>query len=315
MILYRHPQHRHPAITFRGIGLILILCGLITPLMAQDPGGQVHPPEQIKTDSIQDTSIELDQNVCWFEKPFVTLYKAAIANPQAQADFSLPGLEEDSFLSLDGHTIRGLVWRAEKPRGYLLISLGTSMLAEEVYPAFSGLRDLDLDIFIYNYRGFKHSEGETTLTGILSDMVRAATRLNNDPRYQYRFFYGLSFGGIVFSSMLNRHALPYDGVILDSVPDHIPFVLFCPGRFDPVNNLPESCPQWQAIAGGHDSVIGKSGVHLAAAIEQCGGSAIINHHFGHIFMDGKQHTMDRLAILKNSLRNHMQEKNTPPSKE
>ncbi len=299
-----------PVIIFFGICAVYGLIAQIPDSQAQTPP-QTSPdmtPEQARIKTAELDKTALDETVCWLEKPFVSLYKAAIANPHARADFSLPGLEADSFISQDGHIMRGLVWRAEKPQGYLLIALGTSMLAQEVYPAFAALRDLNLDIFIYNYRGFKQSEGETTLSGIIADMETAASRLNEDPRYRYRFFYGLSFGGIVFSAMLNRHPLPYDGVILDSVPDRIPFLLFCPERFDPVVNLPEPCPDWSAIAGERDSVIGNKGLRLAAAVEECGGITIMRHDFGHVFMDGPSQTRQRLAFLKTYLENRMQEK-------
>ena len=309
MTLHIQQRHQQRDTKFRRAGLVCALCVLIPNvlvLMALALDNQAQTSPHIETEH---SNIDpLDQAVCWLEKPFINLYQAAIANPEAQADFSLPGLEADSFLSQDGHIIRGLVWRAEKPQGYLLIALGTSMLAEEIYPAFADLRNLNLDVFMYNYRGFKQSEGKTTLTGILADMETAVVRLNDDPRYRYRFFYGLSFGGIVFSSILNRHALPYDGVILDSVPDRLPFLLFCPDRFDPVVNLPRECAKWQAIAGGRDSVIGARGLRLAEAIEHCGGAAITPDDFGHVFMDGPAQTRQRLAFLKTYLENQMQER-------
>ena len=271
-----------------------------------------HAREATPTDIAQEQSAATDggHRFCFLERPFAVVAKLAVDDPDARADLSLPGLEADSFRAADGSLIRGLVWRAQNPRGYVLVTLGTSMTAEEVYPYFANLPDLGLDVFIYNYRGFKHSEGETTLPGILSDTRMVIDHLNRDPRYRYRFFYGLSFGGIVLTNTLR--ADDYDAVVLDSVPDTVPFLLFCPERLDPRQHLPASCAHWRAVAGHRDRVIGGAGVRLAEAVEACGGTTLVEEHFGHIFADGDDPSIQRLTSLQDYLDAYMM--NNPPGK-
>jgi hypothetical protein len=247
----------------------------------------------------------LESYVCLAEGLMVASAKASIANPGARADFSVPGLERDGFTAADGRTIRGLFWKAERAEGYVLVVQGTSMLAAEIHERFRGLAELGLDVYLYDFRGYGMSDGETALRGIISDYGRAIRRLNADPRYRHRFLYGLSFGGIVLlNAVRGDHGL-YDGMVFDSVPDGIPWYVFCDPDYDPDRLMPAAetgCGNWLVIAGGSDGVVGGRAVDFARDAEaRCGGVALARDDYGHVFMDNAVNTAERLGAARRFL--------------
>lgn len=243
------------------------------------------------------------KTICLTERALIAAYKAAIYNPQAKTDWEKylhDGLEKDSFQTKDGKTIRGLVWRASQPTGYLLIAQGTSMLAAEIYERFKTFRDLGLDIYLYDYRGYGESiDIETTLEGIISDYAVRINELNAIPAYKEHFIFGISLGGVIFSNAIKDLHGEIDGVVFDSVPHAVPWYAFCPSEVDPIERLPDSCRNWLIIGANKDKVIGRRAARLAeGATEHCGAQSKIENHFGHIFMDSRSNTSERMAAAK-----------------
>ena len=243
------------------------------------------------------------KTMCFAESALIDAYKAAINNPQAKTDWDKyldDGLEKDSFQTKDGKTIHGLVWKAAHPNGYLLIAQGTSMLAAEIYERFREFRDLGLDVYLYDYRGYgESSDIETTLEGIISDYSIRVSELNKIPAYKEHYIFGISLGGVIFSNAIKELHGEINGVVFDSVPHAVPWYAFCPSEVDPIELLPDSCGKWLIIGAAKDKVIGRRASKLAtAAIEHCGAQSKIEKHYRHIFMDSRKNTRERMSATK-----------------
>jgi alpha/beta superfamily hydrolase len=229
---------------------------------------------------------------CLTESTLIHAYKDAIYNPKAETDWDKyldDGLEKDSFRTQDGMTIRGLIWRAEQPKGYLLIA-----------QRFKDFRDIGLDVYLYDYRGYgESSDIETTLEGMISDYSIRVTELNELPAYKLHFIFGISLGGVIFSNAMKGLHDKIDGVVFDSVPHAVPWYAFCPSAVDPIGLLPESCNNWLIIGAEKDEVIGRRASKLSnAASKYCGAKTKIEKHFGHIFMDSHKNTAERMSAAK-----------------
>ena len=258
---------------------------------------------KVRADESDETSLE--KYVCLAEGAFISFAKASIINPKAKADFSIPGLEKDEFTAKDSRNMRGLYWKADPAKGYVLIVQGTSMLAAEIYERFKEFNELGFDVYIYDFRGYGRSDGNTAFQGIISDYTQVIQRLNANPRYKHRYFYGISFGGVVLLNAIGGDHSLYDGMIFDSVPDGIFWYVFCDTKYDPDQLMPadaNSCRNWLIIAGGNDGVIRGRAVDFATdAKNQCGAILFIKHHYGHIFMDNAVNTKERLTAAKRFL--------------
>jgi alpha/beta superfamily hydrolase len=241
--------------------------------------------------------------LCFTESALIDAYKAAIYDPQAKTDWDKyidDGLEKDSFQTMDGKTIHGLVWKSAEPNGYLLIAQGTSMLAAEIYEQFREFRDIGLDVYLYDYRGYGESgDIDTTLEGIVSDYSIRVSELNKLPAYKKHFIFGISLGGVIFSNAIKEMHGYIHGAVFDSVPHAVPWYAFCPSEVDPVKLLPDSCGNWLFVGAEKDKVIGRRAAKFARrATEYCGAQTKIEKHFGHIFMDDRNNTKERMAAAK-----------------
>lgn len=268
-------------------------------------------------------------HTCFMEASTVAGFKSAIRNPYAEArweDYSEAVLEKKEFKAKDGATIRGLVWKAAAPaRGYLLAAQGNAMVVGEIYDEFKRFREIGLDVYLYDYRGYVPSDNtKTTLKGIVSDYATLIGLLNAEYEGRRRYVYGISFGGLVLLNALKQldesggkksrrisgeAAKKIDGAVFDSVPSDVGLWLsfLCPSEINPVALLPasseheSSCSHWLIVGGKRDWVIGNRAVKLADAAKKCGAKTYIKDNFNHIFMDGN--TEERLNEAKKHFEN------------
>ena len=108
-----------------------------------------------------------------------------------------------SFTTRDGRSLGGYKLRAVAPWGYLLVPQGNAMLADQIIGELQFFRNLGLDVYIYDYRGYGLSEGKSRLKALISDYQEIIRALNAQD-YRRRFLYGISMGGI---SVLRRAIL------------------------------------------------------------------------------------------------------------
>ena len=268
-------------------------------------------------------------HTCFMEASTVKGFKSAIRNPYAEArweDHSAEVLEKKEFKAQDGAIIRGLVWKAAPPaRGYLLVAQGNAMVVGEIYDEFKRFRELGLDVYLYDYRGYVPSDNtKTTLQGIVSDYATLIGLLNTEYSGKQHYIYGISFGGLVLLNALKQldksdgkkskmisddTAKKIDGAVFDSVPSDVGLWLsfLCPAEINPVELLPtssehgSSCAHWLVVGGKRDWVIGNRAVKLADAAKKCGARTYIKDNFNHIFLDGN--TEERLNEAKSHFEN------------
>ena len=237
----------------------------------------------------------LESYTCKSEAVLVEKAKEAIADPNAKINWHeyRDILRPDQFTTTDGRTIHGLVWKAARPQGYLLVAQGTSMLAAEIYEVFQGFRELDLDVYVYDFRGYGPSTGNTSLQALMADYKQRIAELNARPEYRYQILYGISLGGVIFTKIAAEN-IRYSALVLDSVPHAIPWYAGCPDAYDPVENLPKLCSNWFVIAGGRDKVIGSRARKLLKKTASCKAQGLEKKSYGHIFTDNVANTRERL---------------------
>ncbi|MGH8646736.1 MAG: alpha/beta hydrolase [Gammaproteobacteria bacterium] len=169
------------------------------------------------------------------------------------------------------------------PWGYLLIAQGNAMLADQIIGEFQFFRDLGLDVYIYDYRGYGLSEGKSRIKALVSD-YQEITRALNAQDYRRRFLYGLSMGGIILLDAVGMSA-DYDALVIDSSPSRIsPFG--CPAQYDPVNHLPMECSRMKIIIGLRDRVVPPADIEELARKAQSRGAEVLKQsEFAHPFQD------------------------------
>ena len=246
------------------------------------------------------------EKICLAEPALISLYKAAIRHPDAKTSWNTyadQGLAPDSFHTVDKKVIKGLVWRAKNPNGYLLVVQGTSIVVAEIYEEFRSFRDeLNLDVYMYDFRGYGESrDAKTTLAGLISDYTARLEQLNDDVKYERHYVFGISAGGIILSNAMREMSRDIHGVVFDSVPHVVPWYAFCSSDIDPQSLLPSSCDTWLIIGGEHDPVVSSRVAKLASfAKDHCGATTKIEKRFGHVFMD--RYTNERLRAARDFLR-------------
>ena len=272
---------------------------------------------------------EMFADICIWEQSFAERYKNAMGESRRKQkiDFAAgSGIKAQTFATADGGTIHGVVWEAKRSRsdgglsgqakGYLLIAPGNAMMVAGIYQHFETFRDIGLDVYLYDYRGYRFgSPLKTTLAGILSDYSRLIKHLNQVYENKEHYVYGISFGGLVLLNALDAIKTSdgesdsgISGIALDSVPHKVSFFesLFCPARINPINFLPASCKDWLVVAGPQDWVVDNRAVELAEAARECGATAEIINGAGHIFSGDSEKTLrDRLSKTKNHFKSLM----------
>jgi pimeloyl-ACP methyl ester carboxylesterase len=132
------------------------------------------------------------------------------------------------------------------------VAPGNAMLADQIMGELQFFRDLGLDVYIFDYRGYGLSQGKSRLAALISDYREIIPWLNAHG-YRRHFLYGLSMGGIILLNAVGVSG-QYHAAVIDSSPSRIS-TWGCPEEYDPVNNLPEDCSRIKIIAGGRDRVV------------------------------------------------------------
>jgi predicted esterase len=236
---------------------------------------------------------DLEASVCGrLREPLAFwLFRSAAGRPDAKRINGVSDLEPISFLTRDGRTLRGYSLRAVHPWGYLLIAQGNAMLADQIIGEFGSFRDMGLDVYLYDYRGYGLSGGKSRLKAIVSDYGEFVSALNARD-YRRRFLYGLSMGGVILSNAL-KTAGDYDAAVIDSSPSRIS-PLGCPEAYDPVNHLPADCTRIMIILGHRDRVVPPADVEEMAATAESRGAAVLRDlEFAHPFQDVSYETQRR----------------------
>lgn len=264
--------------------VVTLLCGLIA-------GAQVHGNAAMA--AADDDHTDLEQSLCGpIREPLAFWsFRRVAGRADATRVSGIRNLEPVSFQTRDHRTLRGYALRAERPWGYLLVAQGNAMLADQVIGEFAAFRDLGLDVYLYDYRGYGLSHGKSRLKAIVAD-YRALIAHLNAQGYQRRLLYGLSMGGVMLLNAAGASA-DYDAAVIDSSPSRItPFG--CPAAYDPVRHLPADGARVMIILGGRDTVVPAADVEeLATTAKSRGATVLHDEEFAHPFMDASFDTHRR----------------------
>lgn len=265
----------------------------LAALLAVLAGAAAHGNAAMAADNADDDDTNLEQSLCGpIREPFAFWsFRRVAGRPDAARVGGIRDLEAVSFETRDHRTLRGYKLRAERPWGYLLIAQGNAMLADQVIGEFAPFRELGLDVYLYDYRGYGLSQGKSRLKAIVAD-YRALVAHLNAQGYERRLLYGLSMGGVMLLNAAGASS-EYDAAVIDSSPSRIaPFG--CPEAYDPVRHLPDDAARVMIILGDRDTVVPAADVEeLASTARGRGATVLRDAEFAHPFMDASYDTHRR----------------------
>lgn len=170
-----------------------------------------------------------------------------------------------------------------KPKGYVLMTLGNAMIADQMIGELSAYARAGYDAYIYDYRGYGVSEGKRRINAIIEDYREIVADLNG--KYRRKMLYGVSLGGTVMMNTIGS-GVEFDAAVIDSSPsrlsDH-----GCPARIDAVDHLSdEIAPKLLVITGQQDQVLSaKQTRELREKAAEMGASTYDGADFAHPYMD------------------------------
>lgn len=202
-----------------------------------------------------------------------------------------------SVMAADGYRLAGyrMAW-ADGPanRRALLMILGNAMLASQVKRGMTAFARAGYDVYVFDHRGYADGRVKPRLAAITEDYARIA-RFIHDRKYDHTVLFGVSFGAIVSLAPTGVHR-GFDRVVLDSGLARLPGYGMCPGRYDPLENLPVDASRFLAIVGVQDRVLPPSDmIPLGQAIRDRGGRFVLHPDLGHGFADGR--FADRIRLV------------------
>jgi hypothetical protein len=229
--------------------------------------------------------VDVETAVCGsMREPFMFwLWRSMAGDSNPKRVTHLKEVEQIHFKTRDDTELGGYKLAATSPKGYLLVVQGNAMLADQLVDDLQMFRDLGLDVYIFDYRGYGISKGKSRLAAIVADYVEIVSHLNT-LGYAKRLLYGISMGGVV---LLNSSGLgqAYTRLVVDSSPSRISD-LGCPERYDPVAHLPEDGSRIMIISGAQDQVITPS--QMEELIRIAGsrrGRVVRDNEFAHPYQD------------------------------
>lgn len=241
---------------------------------------------------------ELEKSVCGIKEPFVFwLWSSMAGRPDPGRIGDLSNAEDISFQTVDGRTLRGYKLKAvasgrdsDYAQGYLLVTQGNAMLADQILRNFTRFASAGLDVYVFDYRGYGRSEGKRRLKAMVNDYGEIIDLLNSRP-YSSGLFYAMSFGGIVLLNALRERR--GDLIVIDSTPSRLSGY-GCPEAYDPVSNLPQEVSNFLFVAGGQDSVVTSAmSRELIETAHERGAMVLRDPEMDHPFMDRTPLVHDR----------------------
>lgn len=192
-------------------------------------------------------------------------------------------VERINFTAPDSRQLGGYKLAADAPKGYLLIAQGNAMLADQLVSDLQPFRDLGLDVYIFDYRGYGISQGKSRLAAIVSDYAAIVAHLNT-LSYSRRLLYGISMGGVILLNAVGD-GQSYARLVVDSSPGRISY-LGCPERYDPVTHLPPDAGRVMIISGAADTVVSPREMDELIRVARSRGARILqDKDFAHPYQD------------------------------
>lgn len=236
---------------------------------------------------------EAETTVCGaIREPFMFwLWQSTAGSPEPKRVAQTTRVEQIRFKTRDAIELGGYKLSATNPRGYLLVAQGNAMLADQLVDDLQNFRDLGLDVYIFDYRGYGMSKGKSRLVAITADYAEIISHLNTQT-YAKRFLYGISMGGIILLNAVGQSD-NYTRLVVDSSPGRISG-FGCPERYDPVGHLPKDSSHVLIISGAQDGVVTPSQMdELIRVAESRGARVLRDKEFAHPYQDASAATHRR----------------------
>jgi alpha/beta superfamily hydrolase len=240
------------------------------------------------SDSTSAEGRDIETAVCGrFREPFMFwLWQSLAGSSDPQRLARVKDLEPIRYKTRDGLILSGYKLRAANPKGYLLVAQGNAMLADQLAGDLQRFRDQELDVYIFDYRGYGNSQGKSRLAAIVGDYAEIVAHLNASP-YVKRLLYGISMGGVILLNAAGN-SQAYDRLVVDSSPSRISH-LGCPELYDPVGHLPEDGGRLMIVSGGQDKVVPPSQMDEMIRVARSRGARILQEQeFSHPYQDSSQ---------------------------
>ena len=229
--------------------------------------------------------VNVETAVCGsVREPFMFwLWRSMAGSPNPTRVAHIINLEQIHFKTRDATELGGYKLTATNPKGYLLVAQGNAMLADQLVADLQSFRDLGLDVYIFDYRGYGISKGKSRLAAIAADYFEIVSYLN-PLGYAKRLLYGISMGGIILLNAVGRSQM-YTRLVVDSSPSRISD-FGCPERYDPVVHLPEDSSRLMIISGAKDQVVTPSQMdELVRVGGSRRGRVLLDNEFAHPYQD------------------------------
>ena len=209
----------------------------------------------------------------------------------------LRGGEKLKYITSDGVELSGIKLASEtKANTYILIIQGNGFPAGRLIQEFESFRDNGIDVYAFDFRGYKKSKGNRRIWAMLQDYSEILDWLNN--KYSKRIVYATSYGGVIASNIISNYSL-YDLVIFDSVISRASYVAECSINYDPVDKLPSFCGSLIVQANDKDRFYtGGLLIKLMEAAKKCGGKYIIQPDLAHPFEEKDEQISIRIKKLE-----------------
>jgi alpha/beta superfamily hydrolase len=246
-----------------------------------------------RTSLAQEADADVETAVCGSvrEPLMFWLWRSTAGSPNPARIAQITNLEQIRFKTRDGIELGGYKLAAQNAKGYLLVAQGNAMLADQLVNDLRSFRDLGLDVYIFDYRGYGISKGKSRLVAIAGDYTEIVSHLNTRG-YEKRLLYGISMGGVILLNAVGR-SQAYTRLVVDSSPSRISD-FGCPERYDPVAHLPEDSSRLMIVTGSRDEVVRPSQMdELVRVARSRRGRVLQDNEFAHPYQDLSQATHRR----------------------
>ena len=211
------------------------------------------------------------------------LWRSTAGSPNPARVAQITNLEQIRYKTRDGIELGGYKIAAKSAKGYLLVAQGNAMLADQLVDDLQTFRDLGLDVYIFDYRGYGLSKGKSRLVAIAGDYAEIVSHLNS-LGYEKRLLYGISMGGVILLNAVGQ-SQAYTRLVVDSSPSRISD-FGCPERFDPVAHLPEDSSRLMIVTGSQDQVVRPSQMDEMVRVARARqGRVLQDNEFAHPYQD------------------------------
>jgi len=236
-------------------------------------------------------AVDREKTVCGFfkERFYFWMWSSLTPAPDIKRIPDPRLIEAIEYVTADDKKLTGYKYLAHnalgeetKAKGYVLMALGNAMIADQIIGDMRPFSRSGFDVYIYDYRGYGHSEGKRRIHAIIEDYKEITNALNQ--RYPQKYLYGISIGGAVLLNVIGS-GVDYDAAVIDSSPsrlsDH-----GCPKAIDPLENLPPHSDKLLVITGKQDRVLSESMTGaLREEAAKRGAITVAGKNYAHPFMD------------------------------